>query len=265
VSYQITEKHKWSVSLSSISFHTHDLQIRGYPREPLLQPQTGPKWYAWGGGGLSSAPPSTCLVSRYNSLPWAMCAGWHPFTVLSVSLSPSPPFSVSRQTGRGLKFALSMQNNPLRKRVSSIPASSDTVESKGRQMKQCWLQYIERKKNPPVQIRTRFLILLGAADRFRNNESGTRFFSSTLRYLNWLSSVQAHPHFMGGPPPGFPPGAPPHPMQLGPPGGMMVPPAAHSYGQQRPPQDFGRPPRQSPLEEGKSVYNVTDTKHCVNA
>jgi hypothetical protein len=73
---------------------------------------------------------------------------------------------------------------------------------------------------------------------------------------------------MGGPPPGFPPGAPHmQAMQLGPPGGgggMMVPPAAHSYGQQRPPQDFGRPPRQSPLEEGKSEY-VTDTKHCVIA
>ncbi len=25
----------------------------------------------------------------------------------------------------------------------SIPAASDTVESKGRQMKQCWIQYIE--------------------------------------------------------------------------------------------------------------------------
>ncbi len=27
----------------------------------------------------------------------------------------------------------------------SIPASSDTVESEGWQMKQCWIQYIEKK------------------------------------------------------------------------------------------------------------------------
>jgi hypothetical protein len=29
--------------------------------------------------------------------------------------------------------------------LGSIPASSDTVESEGRQMKQCWIQYIEKK------------------------------------------------------------------------------------------------------------------------
>ncbi len=37
--------------------------------------------------------------------------------------------------------------------LGSIPASSDTVESEGRQMKQYWIQYIEEKKilkNPPV-------------------------------------------------------------------------------------------------------------------
>jgi hypothetical protein len=35
--------------------------------------------------------------------------------------------------------------------LGSIPASSDTVESEGRQMKQCWITYIKRKipKNPP--------------------------------------------------------------------------------------------------------------------
>jgi hypothetical protein len=39
------------------------------------------------------------------------------------------------------------------KGLGSIPASSDTVESEGRQMKQCRIQYIEKKiqKNPPVQ------------------------------------------------------------------------------------------------------------------
>ncbi len=32
--------------------------------------------------------------------------------------------------------------------LGSIPASSDTVESEGRQMKQCWISYIKKKKNP---------------------------------------------------------------------------------------------------------------------
>ncbi len=37
--------------------------------------------------------------------------------------------------------------------LGSIPASSDTVESEGRQMKQCWIKYIKNKKNPPVKNR----------------------------------------------------------------------------------------------------------------
>jgi len=32
--------------------------------------------------------------------------------------------------------------------LGSIPASSDTVESEGRQIKQCWIQYIKDKKSP---------------------------------------------------------------------------------------------------------------------
>ncbi len=38
--------------------------------------------------------------------------------------------------------------------LSSIPASSDTVESEGRQMKQCWIEYIKKvkkTKNPPLK------------------------------------------------------------------------------------------------------------------
>jgi hypothetical protein len=41
-----------------------------------------------GGGGLSSAALSTCLVSMYNRLPQAMHAGWYPFHCpISVSFS----------------------------------------------------------------------------------------------------------------------------------------------------------------------------------
>jgi hypothetical protein len=37
--------------------------------------------------------------------------------------------------------------------LGSIPASTDTVESEGRQMKQCWIQYIEKKsKKSPCYL-----------------------------------------------------------------------------------------------------------------
>jgi hypothetical protein len=34
------KKHKYSLSLSNISLYTHNLQIRGCPRDPMLWPQT---------------------------------------------------------------------------------------------------------------------------------------------------------------------------------------------------------------------------------
>jgi hypothetical protein len=59
--------------------------------------------------------------------------------------------------------------------LGSIPASSDTVESEGRQMKQCWISYIKRKypKIPPPMICTSTAVesamwraaLFGAAQR----------------------------------------------------------------------------------------------------
>ncbi len=55
-----------------------------------------------GGGRLSSAPPSTCLASRYRGFAAGDAQGGTPFTVLPVSLSPSPPFSVFQQAGQGL-------------------------------------------------------------------------------------------------------------------------------------------------------------------
>ncbi len=36
--------------------------------------------------------------------------------------------------------------------LGSIPASSDTVESEGRQMKRCWIQYIEKKNTPAMAV-----------------------------------------------------------------------------------------------------------------
>ncbi len=39
--------------------------------------------------------------------------------------------------------------------LGSIPASSDTMESEGRQMKQCWVSYIKIQKNPPVNKKSK--------------------------------------------------------------------------------------------------------------
>jgi hypothetical protein len=36
--------------------------------------------------------------------------------------------------------------------LGSIPASSDTAESEGRQMKQCWISYITKSKNPSFRL-----------------------------------------------------------------------------------------------------------------
>ena len=46
------------------------------------------------------------------------------------------------------------QNAEVATVLRSIPASSDTVESEGRQMKQCLIQYLEINilKNPPVEM-----------------------------------------------------------------------------------------------------------------
>ncbi len=35
--------------------------------------------------------------------------------------------------------------------LDSIPASSNTAESEGRQLKQCWIQYIEKQRNKKQQ------------------------------------------------------------------------------------------------------------------
>jgi hypothetical protein len=39
--------------------------------------------------------------------------------------------------------------------LGSIPAFSDTVESEGRQTKQCWISYIKRKKSNQIKIRSK--------------------------------------------------------------------------------------------------------------
>ncbi len=51
-------------------------------------------------------------------------------------------------------FGEMWQNAEVATVLGSIPASSDTVETEGRQMKQCWIQYLEKNilKNLPVEM-----------------------------------------------------------------------------------------------------------------
>jgi hypothetical protein len=109
------KKHNYSLSLSNISFCTHDLQIRGCPRDPPLWPQTvemGCGW--WGGVGgnpsfnllppVSQVGESDChrLCAQDNTPPLSY----------QCLFSLSPPSSISQKAGRGLikNFALSVQN-----------------------------------------------------------------------------------------------------------------------------------------------------------
>ncbi len=47
-----------------------------------------------------------------------------------------------------------MANTEVATVLGLIPASSDTVESEGRQMKQCWIKYME--KNPLLNSKKGF-------------------------------------------------------------------------------------------------------------
>jgi hypothetical protein len=69
------KKHKCSLSLSNVSFYTHELQIRGCPRDPPLRPLAVENGVWVREGGPLLVPPSTCLASRWNGLPQAMRAG----------------------------------------------------------------------------------------------------------------------------------------------------------------------------------------------
>jgi hypothetical protein len=66
--------------------------------------------------------------------------------------------------------------------LSSVPASSDTMELEGRQIKQCWIMYLKSPKNPTfkqwwirdilvrirnTELRIRFRILLFSAGTFK--------------------------------------------------------------------------------------------------
>jgi hypothetical protein len=50
-------------------------------------------------------------------------------------------------------------NAPVATVLGLIPASVGTVESEGRQMKQCWIQYVKKIKNPPKNIFKKKIIL----------------------------------------------------------------------------------------------------------
>jgi hypothetical protein len=59
--------------MSKISYHTHNLQIRGHPLDLPLQPQTVQRGRGVGGGGALPCSFSTDKPGR-RQVKW--CAGW---------------------------------------------------------------------------------------------------------------------------------------------------------------------------------------------
>ncbi len=66
--------------------------------------------------------------------------------------------------------------------LCSIPASSDTMESEGRQMKQCWIKYRKKNKNPPQKKRKKECIQGTTLIQLKE--------SSILLFWSTFSSVQ---------------------------------------------------------------------------
>jgi hypothetical protein len=71
-----------------------------------------------------------------------------------------------------------------------IPASSDTVESEGRQMKQCWITYIYRCYFVSLRF-FRFILLISVPFRFRFFLGQTifRFIFVSLRFFRLVSII----------------------------------------------------------------------------
>ncbi len=69
-------------------------------------------WQGGAGGELLAAPPPPALVSRWGELQRGMHPGHYSSTISQLSLSLSPPSSVSQQAGQGSmkKSALDVQN-----------------------------------------------------------------------------------------------------------------------------------------------------------
>ncbi len=58
-----------------------------------------------------------------------------------------------------------------------IPASSDAVESKGRQMKQCWMQYIEAEKIKKIPL---FIFTKGTVEAVMKESRSERHLPATF-------------------------------------------------------------------------------------
>ncbi len=69
----------------------------------------------------------------------------------AVEISAADSFS-----GWDLAEWLERQSDSHAEVLGSLPASSDTVESEGWQMKQCWIKYLKIQKNLPVKKKNIF-------------------------------------------------------------------------------------------------------------
>ncbi len=69
--------------------------------------------------------------------------------------------------------------------LDSISASTDTVESEGQQMKQCWITYIKKKKSIKSPIEFFLGILYSMCDIF-----SAQLFTGTVLYMHALCTWQ---------------------------------------------------------------------------
>jgi hypothetical protein len=71
------------------------------------------------------------------------------------------------------------RHSPVATVLGSIPASSDTVESEGRQMKQYWISYIKNKKNAKgckacIGAASRYIVLYVLSSLFLGRHKGSK-------------------------------------------------------------------------------------------
>jgi hypothetical protein len=97
-----------------------------------------------------------------------------------------------------MKLKLLTANAEVATVLGSMPAFSETVESEGREMKQCWIQYIEKKPyNPPV-LKMKLIIIWFLTSRPGSNlqrgkmEKGTPY---SCFHRRCFLQFKAHPCF----------------------------------------------------------------------
>ncbi len=90
----------------------------------------------------SSPPKSRCICGIVNFLYITVCV-IHSCLYVLLFIEIRSSLWLERLTAKA----------PVATVLGSIPASVGTVESEGRQMKQCWILYEQKEKNPPKKYK----------------------------------------------------------------------------------------------------------------